>query len=99
VKAHQIADCLCNKFRFEPKRKTGHVHYELRVAGLPPIRTHVSHHHGKHADVGPQLLAAIAAELHVRAGFLKEMLTCTKSREDYLQVLRSDPYPPFATLS
>jgi len=87
VRSSDIAERLSSKFHFTVKRKTAHVFYELRLDGLPPVRTHVSHRHSVQ-DVGNQLLAAMARELRVPPAFLRGMLDCTVDCDAYYAKLR-----------
>jgi hypothetical protein len=95
VKPQEVEALLVAKFHFTKKRKSGHVHYELRIEGVPPIRTHVSNKHSEGNTVGEGLFHALARELYVRRPFLDGMLRCTNSCEAYYKILHDDPYPPF----
>ena len=87
-KVKEIERLLDTKFGFALKRKGKHIFYELCVEGLRTIRTHVSH--GNKRDVGRPLEAMMARELGVRNQFFREMISCTKTREDYLRCLREN---------
>ncbi len=90
MRSSEIEDRLTHKFHFAVKRKTGHVHYELRLEGLPPIRTHVSHSHASHGDVSRDLLALMAREMRVQPSYLRGMLDCTIGCDTYWAKLRED---------
>lgn len=84
---------LQSKFGFiSVPKSSGHRHYVLKLDGLPPIWTMVSH--GKQ-DISSKLEAAIAKQLRVRVAFFREMISCTKSREEYYRQVRTDPFPPW----
>lgn len=89
-----IEDRLLNKFQFSKAetRSSDHKWYELKLEGLPVIVTKVSH---SKKDIGNALQGKIARQLRVRGKFFKDMMDCTKSREDYCNVVRRDPFPPF----
>ena len=89
-----IERALLHKFNFEQDTQRGvdHRRFVLHREGLPSIRTKVSHNR---APIGPALESAICRQLHVRHPFFHGMIDCTKSREDYYQQVRDDPFPPF----
>lgn len=89
----EIERLLQNKFGFERvSEKQDHRWYSLRLEGMPTITTKVSHSRG---DVGSQLESRIAKQLRVRNPFFKEMMSCTKSRDDYEHQVRDAPFPPW----
>lgn len=90
----EISRCLQSKFDFAPakNRSPDHQWYELHLPGLPTILTKLSH--GK-KDIGAKLEGKIARQLRVRTQFFRKMIDCTRSREDYYQQVRTDPYPPW----
>ena len=69
------------KFGSTPHEGKRHRFYVL-VEGCLPIRTHASH--SNRTTLGDDLYNSIAQELHVRTGFCKGMMGCSKSRADYL---------------
>lgn len=83
-----------NKFGFtqSESRSTDHRWYELHLEGLPIIATRVSRNNN---DIGSKLEGMIARQLRVRNPFFKEMIECTKSKEDYEHQVRNAPYPPW----
>ncbi len=93
-KPREIEEKLVSKFGFEPdtNRADDHRWYVLQIDDLPVIRTHFSH---AKKDIGPKLEGKIARQLYVRDKFFHEMIDCTKSLEDYIHQLRTDPFPPF----
>jgi hypothetical protein len=93
-KPREIEDALRNKFGFEhdETHSVDHRWYKLQLTGLPTIRTYFSH--GK-KEIGKKLESKIARQIRVRNKFFREMIDCTKGREDYYQQVREDPYPPF----
>jgi hypothetical protein len=72
--------------------ETGHRWFELKEAELPPIRTKVSQ--GR-TPIPPLIEAKISKQLRVRHPFFIDVVSCTKSRSEYLEQVRHDPYPPF----
>jgi len=83
------------KFDFVSARKASdHRWYVLKLDGLPPILTKASH---AKAEITGKLESAIAKQLRVRTPFFREMMNCTKSREEYYQQIRSDPFPDWDT--
>lgn len=82
------------KFLFAPAehREAGHKWYELQLPGLPIIATRVGHHK---KDVGTKLEGKIARQCRVRGPYFAEMMDCTKSKDDYYEQVRRDPYPPW----
>jgi hypothetical protein len=94
LRPRDVLDSLQNKFGFapDPHHESGHRWFVLRVAGLPPIRTKVSH--GR-SPIPTHVQSAMGRQLRVRAAFFQGMIACTKSRQDYLEALQTDPFPPF----
>ena len=72
-------------FVFESDKKK-HRNYVLRLDGLPPVRTHVSH---SRDEIRDKLLGAIARELHVDCGYFKGMISCNHTQAEYYQRLRA----------
>jgi hypothetical protein len=93
-KPREIENRLQNKFGFTPAREhsSDHHWYELRLPGLPPILTKVSH---QKADVGKAVESQMARQLRVRTPYFRGMMDCTRTREDYYQQVQDDPFPPF----
>jgi hypothetical protein len=90
----EIEHLLQTKFGFSPAREhsSDHRWYELRLPGLPPILTKVSH---TKEEVGRKLESMIARQLRVRRPYFVGMMDCTYNREDYYRQLRENPFPPF----
>jgi hypothetical protein len=93
----EIERLLQNKFGFSEatSRSSDHRWYELRLSGLPVILTKVSHSKG---TLSPNLEGKIARQLRVRGPYFREMMNCTRSREEYYQQVQTDPYPPWDKL-
>ena len=93
-KPREIESTLQRKFGFSPAEEhaSDHKWYELCLPDLPPILTKVSHNR---KEVGRELAGKIAKQLRVRAGFFREMMDCTRSRDDYYSQVSEDPYPPW----
>lgn len=85
---------LRNKFEFVPDKghETGHKWYSLRLPGLPPVRTKLSHNK---KELTAHLEGEMAKQLRVRRAFFVEMMSCTKSRDEYYESIRNDPIPPW----
>lgn len=94
IKPRQLERLLQSKFAFTiaKQHSVDHRWYELRLPGLPPIRTKVSH---GNKEISRRLEAAIARQLRVRRTFYQGMVSCTNSREAYYQQVQEDPFPPF----
>jgi len=94
IKPRDLERLLQGKFDFVPAKghSSDHRWYELRLPGLPPILTKVSH---RKTEISDDLLGKIRRQLRVRNRFFREMVDCTKEREDYRQQVRKDPFPPF----
>jgi hypothetical protein len=46
-------------------------------------------------EIDDRLWGKIARQLRVRGKYLREMIDCTKSREDYYKQVTDEPYPPW----
>src|SRR5258708_9550207 len=94
-KPREIEEKLISKFGFTKDIHKGsdHRYYVLVIDDETPwIQTHFSHNK---KDIGADLESSIIRQLHVRKNFFHEMIDCTKSREDYIQQVKTDPFPPF----
>lgn len=89
-----VEDSLLTKFRFSECDALGNDHrwVELKLEGLPAIRTCFSH--GKE-NIGPILWKKIASQLKVRTHYLDEMIDCTKGPSDYYKQVIEAPFPPW----
>jgi hypothetical protein len=89
-----VEEKLLNKFQFveSPTRSEDHRWVELTLPGLPVIPTYFSH--GRQ-EIDDRLWGKIARQLRVRGKYLREMIDCTKSREDYYKQVTDEPYPPW----
>jgi hypothetical protein len=94
LKTSLVETRLLNKFEFKQDRghESGHKWYSLRLSGLPPVRTKVSH--GK-KELTTHLESEMSKQLRVRKAFFLEMMSCTKSKEEYYQSIRTNPVPPW----
>ncbi len=95
LKTRDLEQKLVNKFSFKiaPNRSVDHRWYELQIPGCPPVFTKVSH---GQREISAKLEGMIARQLRVRKEFLREMVGCTKSAEEYRAQVRDDPQPPFS---
>jgi hypothetical protein len=93
-KYSQLLHVLRHKFKFVTPAGHGDDHkwVELRLTGVPPIRTKVSHGAG---EASKEIEAMIARQLRVSNAFFRGMIDCTNSCEDYYRQLETDPRPPF----
>jgi hypothetical protein len=64
-----------------------HRRYRLIIDAQFIAQTHVSSG-TKYRTLGQDLVAAMAKQLHVSPQFFRDIVTCTKSRDDYLHKLR-----------
>ena len=89
-----VEDSLLTKFQFSKCDALGDDHrwVELKLEGLPAIRTCFSH---AKETIGPVLWKKIAGQLKVRSRYLDEMIDCTKSQDDYYKQLKEAPFPPW----
>lgn len=95
IRNRDFEDLLQTKFGFvDANKASDHRWYVLKLDGLPPILTKASH--GKGIIAG-NLENTIAKQLRVRTPFFREMMGCTKSREDYYQQIRHAPFPDWNT--
>lgn len=93
-KPREIESKLLAKFGFGEAREhsSDHRWYELRLSGLPPILTKVSH---SREPLSSTIESKIARQLRVQASFFRGMIDCTHDRQDYERQVREDPHPPF----
>jgi hypothetical protein len=94
LKTNELESKLVHKFGFDQAhtRSSDHRWYEINVPGCPPILTKVSH---GAKELSPSLESMIARQLRVRKTFLREMINCTKSLDDYQHQVQTAPIPPF----
>jgi hypothetical protein len=85
---------LENKYNFVPAEghSSKHRWYELKLDGLPPILTQVSHDRD---EIRSTLEGLIAKQLRVRKPYFRGMVSCHNDRENYYQQVRNDPFPPW----
>jgi len=86
---------LQTKLQMAPEERD-HKYFKLIIDGLPPIRTKISHNNN---DIGSVLENRIYKQLRIRKSFFHELMDCTKNRDDYIQQIKDDPYPPFNHVS
>lgn len=94
IRPRELVSILTTKFQFRPSEHHSQDHqwYELELEGLPVIATKVSH---SNKEIGDRLLGMISKQLRVHRPFYNEMVSCTKSREEYYHQVRDDPFPPW----
>lgn len=90
----EIERILLTKFEFAEceNRADDHRWVELKLPGIPTIRTFFSH---AKQSIGDDLWKKIAAQLKVRSPYLDGMVDCTNSRDDYHKKVK-DEYPKTA---
>jgi hypothetical protein len=77
---------LRTKFLFEESDGSKHEIMSLVIDGKKVVYTLFSK---SHTDIGDDLLKLIARQLAVNSGYLREMYGCTKSRKEYIELLKS----------
>jgi len=92
-KPSEIERILQRKLGFEqaPGRSVDHHSFQLKLKDMPVIVTKVSH---SKVDIGPKLEGLMARQLRVRTPFFRQVMDCTKSRDDYYHQVQTDPTPP-----
>src|SRR2546423_13828399 len=93
----EVENILLHKFAFEPAPTRGDDHrwLQLTLPGLPSIITRFSH---TREDIGDPLWRKIAMQLRVCPQYLTGMISCSHSRDDYYNQVRTDPFPPLSYL-
>lgn len=92
INRRDFIDKLEHKFLFEKQEKTDHIFYVLRVDGKVICQTLVSRG-GSHKIISDQILSKVSKQLKVNnTKFLNQMFECTKSRQEYLDLLRANDY-------
>lgn len=89
-KLRDIESSLTNKFGFSLNEKRKHRWLKLELPGRPAISTMMSH--GR-KEIGSKVESQIARQLKVSKSFFREMIDCTKSREDYYEQVARNPRP------
>lgn len=94
LKAKDVEDKLLSKFHFSysETRAVDHVWMEISIPGLPVISTKLSH---SITELSDDLVGKMAKQVRVRANFFRQMIGCTKSRDEYIAQVCEDPFPPF----
>lgn len=87
-----VEKTLLNKFEFTSSttHSKDHRWLELKLPNLPVITAHFSH---TKENIGDTLWMLIARELRVNKSFLNGMISCTKSRDDYYEQVKTAPTP------
>ena len=87
-KGREIRHLLMDKFGFT-ESTTDHYWYELSLPDLPTIKAKISFGSKTYDD---KLQGYVARQLLVRRRFYEEMMNCSRSREDYYQIVQIDPF-------
>ncbi|MEZ4540237.1 MAG: hypothetical protein R3C43_09710 [Chloroflexota bacterium] len=91
----EIAQRLRQKFKFEDvNEKKKEIYLKLELPDIVPVVTHVSHSKSTRRTVGKVLEGKMARQLRVDTPYFRGMLQCTRSREDYYELLKNNPRPP-----
>lgn len=89
-----IRRCLLHKLGFTEDKGRDHHWYTLILPSHRVVRTKV----GRHSrDYGSVLEGKMARQLRVNVTFFRELVSCTKSREDYIAQVETHPVPPWNT--
>ena len=93
-KTSEVEGLLRTKFEFEDSKSTNtnHNSLKLKVSGVPAIMVQIPRHK---KDVRRVLEDRIAKALRVRNNDFKDMMDCDCDRDQYYELLRTNPYPPF----
>lgn len=93
IKAKKLEQTLTGKLGFSPapSRSSDHKWYQLEIPGCPIIATKISH---GEKEISGKLEGMIARQMRVRRAYLQELVSCTKSAEEYRAQVVTDPYPP-----
>lgn len=84
-KKRDVHQKLLKKFQFS-ESPGKHEYFSLYFGGHKILQTHTSHGHD---EIGNSLLKLMAKELGVgQLQYLKNMFSCTISREEYLNMLK-----------
>jgi hypothetical protein len=80
---------LVQKVQMTPRNRKGDDHrfYDLVINGQRVARTKVSRGSG-YKTLGDDLVSKMARQLYVPTPFFRELINCTKSRDEYLGILR-----------
>jgi len=94
IKPKELENILTNKLKFilSKNHSSDHRWYELELPGLPTIRTKVSH---SRKPIEKGLESLIIKQLRVKKPFYIEVISCTKSQEEYYIQVETDPFPPW----
>jgi hypothetical protein len=88
MKPHDIEERLQNKFNFQKNQEhKKHRWWELKLPGLAPVATFFSH---SNDEIGYQIETKIARQLKVNSSYLRGMVNCNHSCEDYYKRLKGE---------
>jgi hypothetical protein len=90
----EVERILITKFAFTraDRRADDHRWLQLKLDDLPPVFTKFSH---TREDISDRIWGLIAHQLKVRTPYLNGMVECTNGPEDYYNLLRTAPFPPW----
>ena len=81
-----LETAISRKLGFTQSRAhKSHRWFSLELPGHPTISTMVSH---AKKDIGKSLESTIARQMLIQASLLREIVGCTKSRDEYIAAVR-----------
>jgi hypothetical protein len=79
-----LQSALLSKGETVEDRSSHHIFYVVEIDGKRYRATKVSH--GARGQISDELLGAIAREMHLQTKELREFVSCTMTREDWLKL-------------
>ena len=92
IPKRDLRRCLTSKFHFQEVPGSKHEALALLVGDVKIATARFSR---SHAELSDSILTLIARELWVNLGYLKRMVECTRSFQDYLDRLRETGHLQF----
>ncbi len=87
MKPAEVERQLENKFAFAKSDKhKDHRWFELKLPGIPVVTTFFSH---SRDEIRPVLESKIARQLKVNSSYLRAMINCIRSCEEYYNHLKA----------
>lgn len=93
LKKGAIDTALCGK-GFTRKKSGDHWFYTLHVDGVKTSIFTKTSHGSSGSDVDDSLVGMMARQVRLSSGQFRQLVTCTLSEKDYLQVLRDNRHIP-----
>lgn len=85
-----LEENLVRKFGFELDGHGAHGRMVLWLDGRKYAQFGMPNPHSRQSSIGDRLLWQIARQCSVRLGYMKRMLDCTISRDEYCEYLRKN---------